>query len=210
MKRVLAVIFATFILLTSCGKKDNEFLVSPDYKGIKFFGAEWPDVYEKEDYAVISMVNQFFLYDKKADKIKQAYNFNPDLAFTKGSRAEPGLDYKNDKVIIAGRKENMEDFTDHYYVYDVKKDKLFKQKGEIPHYWNDKEEESEYSLGLDPGYIMEDELEKCPPLNYPEGEDIFAEMNDKVMKKLFFKSRFTGKRIYPFKNNFNKKDFEIK
>ncbi len=210
MKKIFVTLFAIIVLLTSCGREDRSFLTSPSYMTYIFFGSDSTLVYEKEDYAVITMPLTFFIYDKNKKEITHAYSLDADKAFAPGYLASPVLDYKKDQVILEGRDETFADFRDFYYIYDVKNDKFSKVVGRTGYISRCDEIDSEYCLGYDYGKDLTPELESCPPIELPENQDFYSELNDEVMKKLFFKSRFTGKRIYPFKNNFNKKDFEIK
>lgn len=178
MKKLFLFFFTLLFLTTSC-ESPKIHLTSPNYEEFGFWGMEPPSVFESEDYAVITTLNSFFIYNMNAEKITTAYGIDTEKMFLPGFFIRPLFDSSSSKIILnAERDLNL--FREYHLVYDIEKDKFMKEKG-IGKLEN---RQDTYNYVQYDGEIMSSDLET-----------------------IYFISKFTNMKIYPFKDNFNAEDF---
>ncbi len=203
MKKLILFFLMILILIPACKRDDSDILCSPHFERAYYLYFDAPNyVYEQEDYSMISSYNTFFIYDKKKEKITKVYGIDTDRIFAPKYRVLPFLNYKENKVIIWAYNTE-EAVEDYYYTYDVKTDKFKKEMGS---YSNSDNSPLDLEYYLD----MDAELPEMPMKHPEDPYGPLFDLEDDEFKKFYYISRFTGERVYPFKNNFKKADFVTK
>ncbi len=199
-KRIISLLLILLVFLNSCGEEEEKSktlssglcLISPSYKNINFDGAEAANVQESKKYAVIIKYDKFFVYDKLEKRITRAYGIDVSKTFNldkETSRGDIGFDKDTNEVIITA-VDNFKCFDDYHFVYNIKEDSFKRVEG--PHIDN--------SRGTDePDYNT---------IEYEDGKGYTPYYMS--LETIYFISLESGEKIYPFRNGFDKKAFEIK
>lgn len=194
MKKIILALSIFLFILTGC-KSNEPFLTSPNYDEFGFWGTEPPYVTENEKYAVISTLNSFFIYDKNQKKITHAYGIDVDKTFLPGFYlSESLINPDNSTIILHAEKDPFLGFDDYHYVYDIEKDEFTKKTGEI-------------DFGKSHDYD-----ERYTPARYGYYNSVRYDVGimSYDLNTIYFISNMNGEKIYPFRDNFNKEDFEVK
>ena len=199
-KRIISLLLILLVFLNSCGTREEKSktlssglcLISPSYDKINFYWEAPADVKESKEYAVITTHDTFFVYDKLEKKITRAYGFDVSKTFNldkETSRGEIVFDKDTNEVRLTAIYD-FKCFDDYYFVYNIKEDSFKRIEG--PYIDN--------SRGIDePDYNT---------IEYEDGKGNTGYFMS--LETIYFTSLESGEKIYPFRNGFDKKAFEIK
>lgn len=211
MKKIIPFLFIITLFFFSCTDEIAANFGPPklDY-GRYFCCADFPAIFEEEDYTIIAPRDTFFIYDKKQEKVIKAYGFNSEEVFAPNYRCLPKFDYKKEIIILEA--ENTEDiFRDYYFIYDIKHDKFTKKTGKFSDEISQRERD--YSVYEEADNLHWEQEGGSEQMNKEDTELIETakeQMTDETMRYLYYVSIYTGKKVYPFRNNFNRADFGVK
>lgn len=199
-KRIISLLLILLVFLNSCGKEEEKSktlssglcLISPFYNNITFDATGATNVKESKEYAVIFTYNTFFVYDKLEKRITRAYGIDVSKTFNldkETSMGDIGFEKDTNEVIITAIYD-FKGFDDYYFVYNIKEDSFKRVEG--PHINN--------SRGIDePDYTT---------IEYEDGKGSTPYYMS--LETVYFTSLESGEKIFPFRNGFDKKAFEIK
>ncbi len=198
-KRIISLLLILLVFLNSCGKEEEKSktlssglcLISPSYRIINFDATGAVTVTESKKYAAITTRDTFFVYDKLEKRITRAYGIDVNKTFNLDSEfsgVEIFLEKDTNEVIITAFYD-YQSFDDYYFVYNIKEDSFKRVEG--PYINN--------SRGIDePGYTN---------IEYEDGKGNTGYYMS--LETVYFTSLESGEKIYPFRNGFDKKAFEI-